>query len=68
MQPRPPGRRRDLNARAFACTFKRVAAREGETAVAEGVREGREGKDGTEEIDDLYRREVMDSGPRLRRA
>lgn len=50
----------DLNARAFACTLKCIA----------GGREGnkRLRRERESEIDDLYRREVMDSGSRLRRA
>lgn len=46
---------RDLNARAFACTFKYITERTGGGG-------GREGRQKHGEIDDLYCREVMDSG------
>lgn len=47
----------DLNARAFACTFKCIAGG--------GRAEGRGWKQGEREIDDLYCREVMDSADAL---
>jgi hypothetical protein len=68
MQPRPPGRRWDLNARALRVRLNASRADGRQRGRDRGRGRAEAEGNGAEEIDDLYRREVMDSGPRLRRA